>query len=248
MSVRGRRLLTRGESSPKIRHGDLDKYESAILHLLPHTEGGGRTRCPWSTPGCRATCLNYAGRGQMESVQSGRAWKTQLWRENKQIFEGYLETELQDLERRANRKRTAGGLKKQACVRLDGTSDLGLAVKLAPRWPRIIFYDYTKSPDRYTRWLELDRKQWQNRYLTFSRSETNEDFCRWALDAGGTVVIVFGVKKGMPLPERWWGWKVIDGDLHDFRFLDPPGVVVGVRAKGLAKKDKSGFVVQLGGS
>jgi hypothetical protein len=36
---------------------------------------------------------------------------------------------------------------------------------------------------------------------------------------------------------------VIDGDLSDLRFLDRTGVVVGVRAKGKAKKDVSGFVV-----
>jgi hypothetical protein len=35
---------------------------------------------------------------------------------------------------------------------------------------------------------------------------------------------------------------VIDGDLHDYRPLDESGVIVGLRAKGQAMSDKSGFV------
>jgi hypothetical protein len=45
------------------------------------------------------------------------------------------------------------------------------------------------------------------------------------------------------LPETWKGFKVIDGDKTDERFLDEKGVVVGLKAKGDAKKDQSGFVV-----
>ena len=37
--------------------------------------------------------------------------------------------------------------------------------------------------------------------------------------------------------------KVIDGDEHDMRFLDEPNVVVGLKAKGKAIKDYSGFVI-----
>jgi hypothetical protein len=41
------------------------------------------------------------------------------------------------------------------------------------------------------------------------------------------------------------GLKVIDGDKHDMRFLDKSGVVVGLIEKGEAKKDTSGFVIDL---
>ena len=37
---------------------------------------------------------------------------------------------------------------------------------------------------------------------------------------------------------------MIDGDVSDVRFNDPKGVIVGLRAKGDAKKDTSGFVIQ----
>ena len=45
------------------------------------------------------------------------------------------------------------------------------------------------------------------------------------------------------LPSMFKGLKVIDGDTHDMRFLDEDNVVVGLKAKGKAKKDYSGFVI-----
>jgi hypothetical protein len=38
------------------------------------------------------------------------------------------------------------------------------------------------------------------------------------------------------------GRRVINGDESDLRFLDPVGVVVGLKAKGKAKRDTTGFV------
>ena len=35
----------------------------------------------------------------------------------------------------------------------------------------------------------------------------------------------------------------IDGDAHDLRFLDPASAIVYLKAKGRAKKDTSGFVL-----
>jgi hypothetical protein len=37
---------------------------------------------------------------------------------------------------------------------------------------------------------------------------------------------------------------VFDGDDTDLRFLDPTGVIVGLKAKGRARKDTSGFVIR----
>jgi hypothetical protein len=38
------------------------------------------------------------------------------------------------------------------------------------------------------------------------------------------------------------GTVIVDGDRHDLRFLDPQGVIVGLKAKGFARVDRSGFV------
>lgn len=44
------------------------------------------------------------------------------------------------------------------------------------------------------------------------------------------------------LPETWLGYPVMDGDDSDLRFLDPKGHIVGLKSKGQAKHDTSGFV------
>jgi hypothetical protein len=94
------------------------------------------------------------------------------------------------------------------------------------------FYDYTKIPGR--------EKLPKNYHLTFSRSEVNENDCLNELQKGRNVAVVFDV-----LPTTWNGYPVICGDNDDLRFLDPKNVVVGLTAKGKAKKDDSGFVVKI---
>ena len=47
------------------------------------------------------------------------------------------------------------------------------------------------------------------------------------------------------LPSMFKGLKVIDGDKTDMRFLDEPNSVVGLKAKGKARQDKSGFVINV---
>jgi hypothetical protein len=89
----------------------------------------------------------------------------------------------------------------------------------------------------------LDGKMPENYRLTFSRSEKNEDIADGFIKRGGNVAVVFSTRKGRALPDTYLGAPVIDGDEHDLRFLDPRGVVVGLRAKGKAKTSRSDFVV-----
>ena len=237
------KLLTPGCSNHKIAKGNLKKYESAVLHLAPHTLAGGPTVCPHSSVQCRATCLYWAGRGRMPRTQLARLERTHYYLQDKR---GFIITLRQELTQLITKARAA---KKRAVVRLDGTSDLGLGDDLAIYYREILFYDYTKSAKRYTDWLNLrNLGRAKNRYLTFSRSETNWEYCRWFLDHPlhpGTVTVVFWPR----IPGTWQGYRVINGDKHDFRFLDPPGVIVGLLAKGKAKKladpTGQGFVVQV---
>jgi hypothetical protein len=94
-----------------------------------------------------------------------------------------------------------------------------------------------------------------NYHLTFSRSEINESDCRAILAAGGNVAVVFKICKCKPrqtckheVPDgvyTYLGYPVVSGDHDDLRFLDPAGVVVGLKAKGPARADDSGFVVDI---
>ena len=146
-------------------------------------------------------------------------------------------------EREAKRKRL------KLCVRPNGSTDIaweGVACErngikyrnLMDAFPQLTFVDYTKNHFRFKRALP------SNYHLTLSRSETNESACLEVLANGINVAVVFA---GL-LPKRWNGFRVIDGDQHDLRHLDPrgkQGVVVGLSPKGRkAKKDQSGFVVR----
>ena len=81
-----------------------------------------------------------------------------------------------------------------------------------------------------------------NYHLTFSAADGNDTDVLKAIASGMNVATVFGLKKTEPMPETYNGRTVFNGDESDLRFLDPKGVVVGLYAKGRAKKDTSGFV------
>ena len=93
----------------------------------------------------------------------------------------------------------------------------------------------------------LDNKLPENYHLTFSRSENNDALCDIILQKGGNVAMVF--KDHKKVVERGTytfkgrKYKVINGDEHDLRFLDPQNCIVALKAKGKARKDLSGFVV-----
>jgi hypothetical protein len=60
------------------------------------------------------------------------------------------------------------------------------------------------------------------------------------LNNGGMVAVVFD-----KLPKTWNGYLVVDGDKRDDLMLDiDEPCVIGLLAKGKAKKDASGFVVK----
>jgi len=80
----------------------------------------------------------------------------------------------------------------------------------------------------------------ENYHLTFSRKEDNDGFVENVLGQGGNVAVVFADS----LPKTWKGKAVVNGDETDLRFLDGKNVVVGLKAKGKGRKDKSGFVVK----
>lgn len=220
-------VLDKNAKTPK---GNKYGYVTAILYLAPANESGVMNTCTSSTQGCRKACLFTAGYGQYDRVRNGRIAKTKLFAEHPEQFLECLRYDIVRLSKRAERK----GMK--FCVRINGTSDLPkIAVQMAKEFPHVQFYDYTKHVKPYLRTLP-------NYHITFSYSGFNMDAALDVLKHKGNVAVVFNTKKGMPLPEQWNGFKVIDGDDSDLRFLDPKGVVVGLRAKGEAKKDTSGFV------
>lgn len=239
-------LLTR--SSAKTVKGEKYGWETNILYLAPHKQNIlGKNICPHATPGCAAACLYTSGRGKFNSVQKARMNKTTLFLTQKDWFLKKIYDELAHIEIREDKN----NLMKQ-CVRFNGTSDIPWeSLKLHNKnlfehFSEIQFYDYTKSKKRV-----LENK-FKNYHLTFSRSENNEDDCIEVLEAGHNVAMVFNkdfYKRNLQdggtafYTMKGKQYKVIDGDQSDLRFLDPQSVIVGLKAKGDASKDKSGFVL-----
>lgn len=208
-------------------------HRTMIVYLAPASESGVMNTCPGSTAGCREGCLYDAGLASIfPNIKAARITKTRFLASDRT---GFLEVLRADI-RRLIRECTKHG--RNPVVRINGTSDLPwIALTMASEFPTVQFYDYTKLQRPW----ERVRK---NYHLTYSFSGENELQALEALQHGLNVSVVFDTRKGQPLPKTWNGYRVIDGDKHDLRFLDKKCVIVGLRAKGPAKKDELGFVVQ----
>lgn len=228
-------LLNSGNS--KTRKGEKKGFTTYGIHLAPASLSGFNV-CDSSSAGCRWACLNTAGRGAMNSVQKARIKKTLFFFKDKQGFLAELWAEVAKSIKSAARKNMT------PCFRLNLTSDLpwekikfnGQSVMEA--FPNVQFYDYCKSPERMTKFVNGEMPK--NYHLTFSRSETNGALALAFLKSGGNVAMVF--RKS--LPATYYGHEVIDGDETDLRFLDGSGKIIGLKEKGLAKKDATGFVLE----
>jgi hypothetical protein len=213
--------------------GEKEGFLTGILYLAPANVSGVLNVCPKATAGCKGSCLFTAGQGVYRNVQSARIRRTVMYKNERDIFLAQIQSELID----ARKKAIKLGL--ELVIRPNGTSDLPFLGKfVAENNPDLKVYDYTKIPRPWERVMP-------NYDLTFSRSENNTLDCLRALENGINVAVVFSTKKGLPLPEKFFNHEVIDGDLNDLRFLDKKGVVVGLHAKGRAKHDRTGFVVQV---
>lgn len=197
-------------------------WKTAILYLSP----GAVDICPFASEGCRRACLNTAGRGRMNCVQMARRVKTEMYRHNKLYFFNRLVEEIHNFEKHY---RGSNNL----CVRLNGTSDIDFR-EVRKLCTGMKFYDYTKSFLRciIKKFTEPDYD------LTYSFKETDKTWKLWLarLLHIRTAVVFFEV------PKVYKGIRVVPGDESDLRFLDPKTVIVGLKAKGQAKKDLSGFV------
>jgi hypothetical protein len=227
------KLLAVGADAKTVK-GEKKGYLTGILYLAPATESGVMNTCTSSSPGCRAACLFTAGRAaQFPAINQSRIRKTQWLASDRGSFLAQLEKDIVSTIKKAKRESMT------PCFRLNGTSDLPwLGHYFAAKFPRVQFYDYTKHPRPWNRLRK-------NYHLTFSLSEHNLKDAMQALENGINVAVVFDVKKGQPLPKTWNGFKVHDGDVNDLRFMMKnrrKPVIEGLRAKGRAKKDCSGFV------
>jgi hypothetical protein len=229
-------------ANPKIQKGTKYGYLSFILHLAPATLSGHNT-CPKATPGCIAACLNTAGRGGMfkkgentNMIQKARIRKTEYFFSDR---EGFFIDLVGDI---IKAKKMAAKLDLIPVFRLNGTSDLSWekygidehdGMNIFELFDDVQFYDYTKVLGRKT-------SAYKNYFTLFSKADGNDADVAKAMAQGMNVAAVFD-----QVPSEYKGVEVINADEHDLRFLDKKGVVAGLKAKGRAKKDYSGFVIRL---
>lgn len=210
--------------------------------------------------GCKNPCLFTAGRGKFASVMIGRMRRTDMYVRYAEEFKARLVIEIARFIKRCEKHGVT------PVIRLNGTSDIrwerlkvtidesvvayikryykmdvvaGEYENIMSIFPNIQFYDYTKLADRLT------KKMPANYDLTFSYSgvATYQKQVAMALTTNARIAVVF--RDANSVPAEFMGRKVVDGDNTDLRFLDEEKTIVALIAKGGAKKDKSGFVVDI---
>ena len=226
------KLLT--TNNYKTTKGEKKGYLTGILYLAPAKISGYEV-CPKRSEGCTAACLYTAGMGAFSTTQKARIAKTKAFFEDRDNFLTQLRKDIKALVKKANK------LNMTPAIRLNGTSDIEWTrFGIMEEFSDVQFYDYTKVLNRLTKDIPA------NYHLTFSQHETNGFEVLTALNSGFNAAVVFSTKKGEELPKEWNGFPVVDGDETDLRFLDPKGgYVVGLRAKGRAKKDSKNFVIDV---
>ena len=228
------KLLSDGSTNAKTKKNSIRTF---IMYLRPFTlNSKGINICSHASVNCAAVCLETAGHGAFASVQNARAKRTEFYINNRREFLMQLSYEIM------KKYTTAKKRGEKIAFRLNGTSDLdfvyllnkytGLDISQLSDWAT--FYDYSKNLHRVIRY-----KDHKNYTVTFSRSESNQSETDQAIKLGINVAAVFSGD----LPQRYKGAKVVDGDSSDLVMLYNKGVILGLKAKGKARKDTSGFVI-----
>jgi len=236
-------------SAKMIKNKKVNHEYTYIIYLAP-AEISGYNVCSHSTPECRMGCLATSGHAGMElqagkkTIHDCRVKKTRLFYEQPEFFMAWVFAEIQMFQRKA--KKDGFGFS----VRLNGTSDIDWANVLIngknifELFPDVAFYDYTKNPNKFDNIAP-------NYHLTFSFSGMNWSNAKMLLQRGFNIAVVFNVLKGTTLPATFESYKVVNGDLSDFRIADAKGIIIGLKFKEIADrqmayllKAKSQFVVR----
>jgi hypothetical protein len=250
MNYKAPKNLLSTKNSKTIK-GEKLGYTTYIMYLAPHTQNSkGKNLCSHASVGCAKACLFNSGAARFSNVQLGKMNKTEYFLADRKGFMAQLDAEITKIVRMHENVvgdeqigRTGKVVRyKKFAIRLNGTSDIpfeNIKVRddknIFELFPTVQFYDYTKNNKRFDNKVQLP-----NYHLTFSRSETNDKISLDILNRGYNVAYVFGVKKEQDLPSSYNGFKVVNGDESDLRFLDESNVIVGLKYKLMTGKGTSG--------
>ena len=246
------------DTNPKTVKGQKHGYMTAIVYLSPYKSSGQNVCAMAELAECWLPCLNISGHGAIASdefnphgiplpdnaIQRARLWRTNLYNYDRPKYMEMVVYEIERFIRKAERK----GL--VPVIRLNGTSDIQFERghpcrrngtdynSIFEAFPDVQLYDYTKRANRFNRTLPA------NYHLSLSYSGASDRYkliCMAAKQAHNCNLVV--VVRNNKIKESAIANGGIDGDSHDLRFLDKPGAIVYLKAKGRAVRDKSGFVL-----
>ena len=260
MNNRGFHKLLNRDRNPKTVKGQKHGYLTAVLYLAPY-KAAGINVCPFAEQaGCIEACLNTAGRGGIakdkfsphgielpdNKIQRARIARTRFFDSARDAFMAELVKEIDTFVKYARKRDMV------PVIRLNGTSDIvwervpirsdypvhAFGATIFDAFPDVQFYDYTKIAKRFELGIP------DNYHLTLSYSEATPKYkssCWSAWKRGASLVMVVRTqeRKDKCLQRD----DAVDGDAHDLRFLDPEGSLVYLTAKGPAKRDATGFVI-----
>lgn len=242
--------------------------ETAGLSLSPAFQMGQVNTCPRHFS-CKDTCLGKksgyffraSGGNDLSAFKGPRLNslnKTIAMMQEPEAFATRLSDEITSAKTNAHFNGNRYGL------RLNNLSDLPPKIwePIIKSHPDVDFYDYTK--------MDYDPIA-PNHHITYSSTGVSQEGIdnphqnwrqvRGRLDTGSNVAMAFTVKKGHPLPEfvhdeeSGKKYRVVDGDVHDFRPIDKvkegeDGVIIGLHNKDDASSsetahiDSKGFLVK----
>ena len=223
-------------TSAKIAHSQEYSHQYTYAIYLAPANTSGYNVCSHSTPECRLGCLATSGRAAIEifaglnRIENARIKKTRLFYEETEFFMDWMFAEIKASQAKAERDGY------YFSVRLNATSDIDWQnLKIDDKtifeiFPDIQFYDYTKNHNKFDNIAP-------NYHLTLSYTGRNWDKCVAMLAKGHNIAMIFNVKTENLIPAMYKGYKVVNGDLTDYRVDDAKGIIVGLKWKHIANRD-----------
>ena len=228
--TKSKKLLNIDKNAKTVK-GQKYGYMTAILYLAPSNLSGFNV-CPMASNGCKKACLNTSGHGAFSNVQLGRINKTRWFIQERGTFLYQLIKEIKLFIKNAESKNLI------PCIRLNGTSDIAWEnYNIIQQFPNTQFYDYSKIYKKALKFVNGELPS--NYYITYSLNEDNKKQAFNILKLGGNISAVF--RKF--IPKSFKGFNVLNADESDLRFKDVKNSICGLIAKGKAKTDYSGFVL-----
>lgn len=224
------------KSSKLAKNGKVSGQMTYGLYLAPASVSGYNV-CSHSTAECRLGCLATSGRAGMEinsngkcnRINNARTVKTKLFFEHNEFFMAWLVAEIEAAKLKAEKAGFGFSVRLNCTSDIDWQNTMYKGSNIFEIFSDVTFYDYTKNPNKFIGIAP-------NYHLTFSYTGRNWHACKTVLKRGYNIAVVFNVKNENDIPAMYNGYKVINGDITDYRVNDAKGVIVGLKWKRIANR------------